>query len=128
MTKTEARKIIISLLFEMTFKTESPEEIIEARDIYVNSFITKTIDGVILHMPEIDSVIEECCVGWKISRIPRVSLCILRLAVYEIMFADGIPIGASINEAVELAKEFASDDDPAYVNGVLGTVAKKYGK
>lgn len=74
---------------------------------------------------EIDKLIEENSVGWKISRLPKVTLAILRLSVCEILFIDEIPISVSINEAVELAKKYATPNDASYINGVLGTIAKK---
>lgn len=73
---------------------------------------------------KIDSLIEENSIGWPIGRLPKVSLAILRLAVCEILYIEDIPIGVSINEAVELAKKYATVEDASYINGVLGTIAK----
>ena len=74
---------------------------------------------------EIDAVIEKYSIGWKISRISKVALAVLRLAVCEMMFIDDVPTGVSINEAVELCKKYAANAEPAFVNGILGTVAKE---
>ncbi len=75
-------------------------------------------------LPEIDSMIGEKSTGWKISRIGKVELSILRLAVYEIVF-DDIPVGVAINEAVELAKRYGQEQAGAFVNGVLAKFADK---
>ena len=62
--------------------------------------------------------------GWKINRISKVSLALLRLAVYEMLYRDDVPVSVSINEAVELSKKYTVKDDTSFINGVLGAVAK----
>ena len=74
-------------------------------------------------MEEIDAMIEQSAKGWDLSRMNKVDLAILRLAVYEMKYGE-TPVGVAINEAVELAKKFSSDEAPAFVNGVLGKAAK----
>jgi len=128
MTRAEGRKVIISVLFEKTFHEEPLDKIIEnaavARGTKTNDFVLSTVHGVFSHMDKLDEIIEKHLVDWRLDRLPRVTLTILRLAIYEMMYMEEIPIGASINEAVELAKEYAGDDDPSYINGVLGSIAK----
>ena len=75
-------------------------------------------------MQEIDSVISSNLKNWKLERISKVALAVLRLAIYEMSFVDEVPVSVSINEAVELCKKFAIKEDAAFVNGILGTVAK----
>ncbi|MBQ2676602.1 MAG: transcription antitermination factor NusB [Clostridia bacterium] len=132
MTRSEQRQLILGLVFEKTFHEEPVPEVIqlavETREIVADDFITRCVNGVFENLDQIDKTIEENCIGWKLSRIPRVSLCIMRVAVYEILFEQDIPVGASINEAVELAKKYAGDEDPSYINGVLGAVARKLEK
>ena len=70
-------------------------------------------------VPEIDESINRVAKGWKTERMGKTDLTILRLAVYEMKYDDEIPVGVAINEAVELAKKFGSDDSPAFVNGIL---------
>ena len=72
---------------------------------------------------EIDKLLNEVTEGWKTTRMNRVDLTILRLATYEIKWDEDVPTGVAINEAVELAKKYSSDDGPAFVNGVLAKVA-----
>lgn len=73
---------------------------------------------------EVDALIAENTVDWSIDRISRVDLAILRVAVYEMLYREDVPTGASINEAVELAKRFGGERSYSFVNGILGTIAK----
>ena len=74
-------------------------------------------------LPEIDGVINEKANGWSSSRMGKVDLTIIRLAVYEILFDEEVPVGVAINEAVELAKKFGQDGSAGFVNGVLAKFA-----
>jgi N utilization substance protein B len=87
------------------------------------AFILSEVEGVHEHMAEIDAMIEQSAKGWDLSRMNKVDLAILRLAVYEMKYGE-TPIGVAINEAVELAKKFSSDEAPAFINGVLGKAAQ----
>lgn len=128
LTRREAREQAFALVFEKTFHQCGLDEIIcnasDASEIVVDDFARKEAEGVYANIDAIDSVISENLRGWTISRISRVALSILRLAVYEIKYSDEVPTSVAINEAVELAKKFGTDDDPSYINGVLGSVAK----
>ena len=77
-------------------------------------------------MEQIDSVISKNIRGWNMQRISKVTLALLRLSVYEILFDDTIPAGVSANEAVELAKKYGGKDDAPYINGVLSSVIKAF--
>ena len=87
------------------------------------AFILSEVEGTREHMAEIDALIEQSAKGWDPERMNKVDLTILRLAVYEMKFAE-TPVGVAINEAVELAKKFSSDEAPAFINGVLGKAAQ----
>lgn len=87
-------------------------------------YANEIVLGVHEHCAQLDENIEKCAVGWKLSRMPRVDICILHIAVYEMLFREDIPESVSINEAVELAKRFGGEKSPAYINGVLGTLSK----
>lgn len=76
------------------------------------------------HQQEIDQLIEGHIRGWSLRRLSKVALALLRLAVYEMMWDEGIPYSVSINEAVELAKTYGGKDDAPYVNGVLASISK----
>lgn len=128
MTRSEQREEILILTFEKTFHEEPLEEIIEAakslRGEKVSEYVENEVKGIFEKLDQIDELIEKKSIGWKINRIPRVTLCILRIGIFEMLFDDTVPTGVAINEAVELCKKYASDDDKKFVNGVLGTVSK----
>ena len=81
--------------------------------------------GVEARADELDAVIAAHAIDWSIGRIARVDLSILRIAVYEMLYRDDVPCGAAINEAVELAKRFGGEKSSAFVNGILGAVARE---
>ena len=129
MTRHESRQKAFCLLFEKTFTDMDIDEIIqgatETRELSVNDFTLQLAKGTVEHLDEIDALIESKLKNWKLSRISKVSLSILRMAVYELKYLADVPSSVAINEAVELAKQYASEDDYSFVNGVLGNVAKE---
>ena len=130
MSRRTAREHIFKIIFQTEFHKE--DEINEAIELYKDNmedanesdmrFIKSEIKGIIENKGAIDDTINRYAEGWDISRIAKVDLAILRLSIYEILFADDIPNKVSANEAVELAKLFSSDKSPAFINGVLGKV------
>lgn len=129
MTRSEQREEILILTFEKTFHDKSIEELItdakELRGDKINDYIDAEVKGIFENLEKIDALIEENSISWKLNRIPRVTLCIMRVGIYEMLFDDTVPTGVAINEAVELCKKYASDDDKKFVNGVLGALSKK---
>ena len=129
MTRHESRQEAFCLLFEKTFTDMDIDEIIqgatETRELSVNDFTLQLAKGTVEHLDEIDALIESKLKNWKLSRISKVSLSILRMAVYELKYLADVPASVALNEAVELAKQYASEDDYSFVNGVLGNVAKE---
>ncbi len=129
MTRREEREQAFILLFEKAFNAETEvaelydfaieNEVITGSD-FVKSLLLKTWENV----ENIDGMIEKYSVGWKLGRISKVALAVLRLAFCEILYFDDIPVGVSINEAVELCKKYAAKDDAAFVNGLLGSASK----
>ena len=81
--------------------------------------------GIREHEDEISSIISELTIGWSIERMPKVDVSILRIAIFEMLYRSDIPYSVSINEAVELAKEFGGDKSATYINGMLGTLARR---
>lgn len=129
MTRSEAREQAFILIFEKSFNedvsmNELYELAIESEIANKDEFTQTLAFGVCEKRDEIDEVIEKYSVGWKKTRMSKVALAVLRLAVYELIFTQ-VPVGAAINEAVELSKKYASKEDCTFVNGVLGTVAKE---
>ena len=130
MTRREEREQAFILLFEKSFNQEIElDELydfaVENEAITGSEFIKNLISETWENVTEIDTVIEKYAHGWKISRISKVALAVLRLAICEIKYFDDIPVGVSINEAVELCKKYAAKDDSAFVNGILGSVSKE---
>ncbi len=130
MKRKEAREQAFCVLFEQAMNGESIDEILhaasEARDFIPSSFTEAEVFGVEENQERIDEIISENIRGWNIRRISKVTLSLLRLAVYEILFDPTIPEGVSVNEAVELAKKYGGKDDAPYINGVLASVIKAF--
>ena len=128
MKRSEAREQAFALTFERPINRESVSRIIDAaglsKDMIVDDFAARLAE----HEAEIDAQIEKNIRGWKMNRLSKVSLSLLRLAIYEILFEDEIPVSVSINEAVDLAKKYGTAEDAPFVNGVLGSVAKEFGE
>lgn len=129
MTRREAREQAFIVLFEKIFDNEATiSEIVatakEADLIKINSFAENTLNAVENNFSEIDSIIEANSQDWTIARLPKVTLAILRLAVAEIKYVDEVPNGVAVNEAVELAKKYGTNDDASFINGILGTISK----
>lgn len=129
MTRTEEREQAFILIFEKEFNRDIPiEDIItyaNEADVFEESdFSSLLAKSVCENLETIDAIIEEFSIGWKKSRLPKVTVSILRLAICEIMFVDSIPEGVSINEAVELAKKYATPQDASFINGILGKYSR----
>ena len=126
-TRREAREQAFALVFEMIFSDAPVQELVEGaaqcRDISIGDYALEAAKAVRTHWEELDGIIRRFSAKWKLERLPKVTLSVLRLAICEIAFL-GTPTGAVIDEAVELTKKYGGDDDPAYVNGVLGGYAR----
>lgn len=132
MKRSEAREQAFILIFERSFRDESIDEIIEqaqiSRGLELDDYAYTLARDVCENLPWLDTSIGEYSTKWKIKRISRVALTILRLSLWEIDHIDTVPIGASINEAVELAKKYGNSDDFSFVNGVLGAYVRSKGQ
>ena len=128
MTRKQAREEAFILVFEKEFNDDSLQDVLslaeEIRDIQADEYIKKVFFGVYENIEAIDEIISNNAVGWSIKRITKTALAILRLAVYESKYYDEIPVSVSINEAVELAKKYATKEDASFINGILSTVCK----
>ena len=131
MTRREIRENVFKMLFRVEFheQEEMNEQLVlfgEELDALKEadlSYIRNKCNDIFSKIEEIDSAINEVATGWKTSRMGKVDLSIIRLAVYEIKCEDDIPTKVSINEAVELAKAYGTDDSPSFVNGILAKFA-----
>ncbi len=128
MSRKESRETAFQILFarelnsdDMTFTAyELADEINLADDDFVDAIVTNTVD----HLEEIDKIIADNLKNWKIDRIPKTSLAILRISCAQLLYmSDDIPQKVVINEAVELAKKYGADDDYSFVNGILRSIS-----
>lgn len=130
MTRREYREHIFLMLFRKDFHKAG--ELNEQMELYISDINEPTVEeyaylagrfeAVLNRLDEIDKILSEVSTGWKLNRMGKVDLTILRLAVFEIKFDEDIPVKVAINEAVELAKKFGGDETPGFVNGVLAKV------
>ena len=143
MKRSELRETIFKLLFMAQFNSreEMPDQVRmylesleEGREDAAyskaptpeeESYMQGKYEKVQELLPEIDQELNRVSEGWKTSRMSKVDLTILRLAVYEMKYDREIPVGVAINEAVEIAKRFGGDDSASFVNGILGKIARE---
>ena len=130
MTRKEERELAFTLIFEKIFNDdltvgEIIKNAVEARLIEENVFACSLAQLTYDNRDEIDKIISENSVGWKIERLPKVTLAIMRLAFCELLYVPSVPTGVTINEAVELAKKFASQEDASFINGILGKYVRE---
>lgn len=124
------RELIFKSIYQMDFQDISSNEAvkntceIEKVDGFVEREAERLTSNLFLKREKIDDTIRSYILGWTLDRLPVVSKNILRLGVYELLFEEGIPIEVSIDEAVEMAKEFGTDGDRKFINGVLDRIAK----
>ena len=135
--RKKAREEAFLLLFENSFNSYSLDEILRLKSENeieedkknkteeIEDFTKELFEGVKEHQEEIDSLINEHSKAWSKDRISKIAMSILRLSIFEILFREDIPSGVSINEAVELAKKYGSDEEPAFINGILGSISRK---
>lgn len=129
MTRREEREQAFILVFQQLINRNTIEEIIDAAEesaeIRIAEFAERLASGVEENNAVVDDRIEKNIRGWSMTRLSKVSFALLRVAIYEMMFVDSIPVSVSINEAVDLAKKYGGADDAPFINGVLGSVAKE---
>lgn len=132
-TRHKARKRAVDLLFEADAKNVDATTLIaERREIYprddsvgaMHEYTVHVVEGVTADAAQVDAVLSSHLENWKLDRLPAVDRAILRLAVWELLYANDVDIDVVLDEAVELAKELSTDESPAFVNGVLGKVAE----
>jgi transcription antitermination protein NusB len=130
MGRKASREVAMKLLYQFEFQNDNKEEQIMDAQIEEGlhqkdmEYVRDVVGGVHQHISSIDEQIEKNAKGWKLARISKVDLSILRLALYEIHQRKDIPYNVTVNEAVELAKKYSSEDSGAFINGILGSVTK----
>jgi len=141
MTRTVAREIAVRLCFSLSENPSEPAELLSSvfeeeyyssllseDDLYEKTpdtrqleYMTRLVAGVCGHAAELDGYIDKYSVGWRFGRISRTAAAIMKVAMFEVLYMEDIPDRAAINEAVELAKRYETQETVAYINGVLGS-------
>lgn len=131
MKRSEARELMMQLLFQMEAQKEFSEDLknsffkehsdLKGQKEYIDTVFKNFIEN----RAVIDEAIDSASENWKLSRMGKVDLAVTRLATVELLYMEDIPTSVSINEAVNLAKKFGSEDSGKFVNGILGRLAKQ---
>ena len=133
MSRTTAREVAMMMHFSNLLGGEdTPEHVCEKAELSSSLdaedllYVSQVLEGISQHTPELDEFVSRYAKDWTIDRIARVDLSILRVAIYEMLYRkEDVPAGAAINEAVELCKRYGGERSYAFVNGILGSVAKE---
>ena len=144
MTRANARELAVHLIYSHGFTGGEPEALVSARlekEYYQNlsaenevyeerpsraqvGYLDNVVTGVANRQEELDGHIQKYSIGWDVSRISRLTRCIMQLAIFEILYMDDIPTGVAVSEAVRIAKKYDGDDTGSFVNGILGSFAR----
>ncbi len=129
LTRRESRENAFLAAFSATFQPDDPQEAVSAHaevgELELDAFAQRLLHDMFDHANDIDAAIVGHLKGWALSRIPRVSLVALRLALAEMLYGEEKKPGVAINEAVELVKKYGAENDYQFVNGLLGSVARE---
>lgn len=133
MSRKMARETAMKLIYQMDMQSSNSDDTLNLyyenvkSDIKKDdeSYISNCLHGVEENLTIIDGYIEKYARGWKINRIGKVELAILRLSIYEMLYINDIPRAVSINEAVDIAKKYCSSESPSFINGILDSVLKE---
>jgi N utilization substance protein B len=123
--RSDARERALSLLYEAESKGEPPREVLGALPVPPAPLVVMLVEGVEDHCAELDALIEGHARNWSLERMPAIDRNVLRLALYELKDRPDVPVPVVIDEAVELAKRFSTDDSGRFVNGMLSAIAPK---
>ena len=122
-TRHQSRERALSLLYEAEMKGESAADVVAALPVRPDPFAAALVAATAAARPEADGLIAQASVGWPLGRMAVVDRLVLELAVAELLDPDGPPVPVVIDEAVELAKTYSTEESGGFVNGVLSTIA-----
>ena len=134
MGRKYARESTMKLLYQMEINSDFSEDVINIffeNNVFntgEKAYIEEAIKTIIGNLEEIDSYIKDNIEGWELHRLARIDLSTLRIAIYEIVYRKDIPIEVSINEAIEIAKKYSTEESSKFINGVLGGFVRARGK
>ena len=144
MTRANARELAVHLIYGRVFTGEEPQHVVSVRldkeyyeklalenDVYMERpsraqlrYIDSVVAGVANREEELNEQIGKFSIGWDVSRISRLTRCVMQLAIYEILYVEDVPTGVAISEAVRLAKKYDGDETGSFVNGILGSFGR----
>jgi transcription antitermination protein NusB len=128
-TRRKGRELALQALYQIEITGDASAA---AVDLFLShfegsaqakDFARRLVSGVVSQRPDIDRLIEECTENWKLARMAKVDLLILRMAAYELIFCPDIPLNVSLDEAIEMGKRFGTGDSGSFINGVLDQLA-----
>jgi N utilization substance protein B len=126
--RSKARKRALDLLFASELRSEDAvatlDAAIAAGEGPTNEYTSALVRGVAEHQPRIDELLSEYSEGWTLDRMPVVDRNVLRLGVYELLYADDVPDAVAVTEAMALVRDLSTDESPAFVNGILGNILR----
>ncbi|NLW89319.1 MAG: transcription antitermination factor NusB [Clostridiaceae bacterium] len=134
MSRRESREAAFRFLYQLEFRTDDPQDqleiFLENYSLQENDldFFKMIVTGVSEKKKALDEIYSPYLIGWKIDRIPKTDLILLRIACYEMLFVDSIPNSVSISEAIILAKRYSSEEAKKYINAILGKVGSEEAK
>ena len=144
MTRANARELAVHLIYSQSFTGEEPQDVVATRldkayygklseenEVYVErptrvqlAYLDSVVSGVANRVEELNATIQQFSIGWDVTRISRLTRCIMQLAIYEILYCEDVPTGVAISEAVRLVKKYDGNDTGSFVNGILGAYAR----
>ena len=144
MTRGNARELAVHLIYGRAFTGEEPEQVVSTRldkeyyeklsaenDVYSDRpsraqlrYIDSVVSGVANREEDLNAQISKFSIGWDISRISKLTRCVMQLAIFETLYMEDVPTGVAVSEAVRLAKKYDGDDTGSFVNGILGSFAR----
>ena len=127
-TRRESRRIAVDILYQADVTGDDPSLALESwteAGRAVPPFARALVEGVAEHLPAIDLLLEEHVEGWTVARLAALDRTILRVAVEELLYRDDVPDSVAISEAVEAASELSTEESKAFVNGILGNIARE---
>ncbi len=148
MTRANARELAVHLIYSREFTGEEPEAVVsfrltkdyykglsEENDVYSDrpsaaqrGYLETVVSGVANRTEDLNAQISRYSIGWDISRISRLTRCVMQLAIFEILYVEDVPTGVAVSEAVRIAKKYDGDDTGSFVNGILGSFARALDK
>jgi len=125
MQRREARELVLQVLYEQEFVDTPLVEMLAEREVNgQEQYVEETLRGVVEHLPDLDGTITRYALGWRVERLAVLDRNILRLGLYELLYAPEIPAEVAIDEAIELAKKYGTDNAQSFINGILDRVWK----